>query len=134
MANQPIYSAKNIPLSAMAGTMPDLSDALLDWFAPMTFSTVVKTVVNFQVQEVATPINFLGVWQPLSPQKLLLKPEGQRAWLWFTVHAQPGLELVPDEVITYLGTQYRVMQKLDWKLDGYVEYHLVNNYVGSGPL
>lgn len=134
MANQPIYSAKNVPLNQNSGTMPDVSDALLDWFQPMTFLTITKTVVNFEVKEVSTATNFLGVWQPMTAQKLLLKPEGQRAWLWFTVHAQPGLELIPDEVITYLGTQYRVMQKWDWILDGYVEYHLVNNYTGSGPL
>lgn len=133
MANQPIYNAKDVLLSQNSGTMPDVSDAILDWFQPMLFTTVTKTVVNFQVREVGTSINFLGVWQPMSAQKLTQKPEGQRAWLWFTVHAEPGLELVPDEIINYLGVNYRVEAKFDYRLNGYVEYHLVNDYVGSGP-
>lgn len=129
----PILNAKDIPLNQNAGTMPDVSGALFDWFQPMTFGVVVKTTQNFQVIETKTDVSFMGVWQPLTDRQLALKPEGQRSWKWFMLHAQPTLVLDTDSVVTYLGVQYRVMSQKDYKLDGYIEYHLVNDYTGAGP-
>lgn len=128
-----IPNGKNTPLDARAGTVPDVSDAMFDWFQPMTFEPVGKVVSGFQVVETATPVNFLGVWQPLTERALQLKPEGQRAWSWFWVHAEPSLVLEVDDVVQYLGVQYRVMTHKDYRLYGYVEYHLVTDWTGSGP-
>ena len=129
----PIVNAKDRPLSQSTGTMPDVSGALRNWFQPMTFTTIVKTVEGFQNVETPTNIDFRGVWQPTSAQAIAMKPEGQRKWKWFTVHAEPGLDLDPDDVVTYLSTQYRVKEKTDYTLDGYIEYHLVEDFEGSGP-
>lgn len=135
MANTPIFNASSQTLDQNPnGSFPDLSGALFDWFQPMQFATVVKTVgLDFLVTEIKTTIDFEGVWQPFTARDLMMKPEGQRRWRWFTCHAFPSLELQPDQLITYLGIQYRVMEKLNWKLNGYVEYHLVQDYTGSGP-
>lgn len=129
----PIANAANRPLNQNSGTVPDVGDALLDWFQPMVFTTLVKSVDGFQNVETPTDVNFMGVWQPMSMRRLAMKPEGQRSWKWFTVHAQPSLVLEPDEIVTYLGEQYRVMAHKDYKLYGYVEYELVNDFTGSGP-
>lgn len=128
-----IGNGKNTPLNALAGTVPQVGDAMLDWFQPMVFEPVVKTVSGFQVVETTTPIQFMGVWQPLTERQLMMKPEGQRAWSWFWVHADPSLILQVDSVITYLGVQYRVMTHKDFRLYGYVEYHLVQDWEGAGP-
>lgn len=129
----PILNAKNILLNQNSGTLPDVSGGMFDYFQPMTFTTIVKSIVNFNVVETPTSVSFLGVWQPFSPKQLEMKPEGQRSWSWFSCHAQLTLILVPDEVITYLGVQYRVMAQQDYRLYGYLEYHLVQDYTGSGP-
>lgn len=110
------------------GTIPNVSGALNDWFQKLTFSVVTKAVVNSVVTETLTTTVSKGVWQPFSPQQLLLKPEGQRAWKWFTVHALPSLILSPDDVFVFKTVRYRVMQKLDWKEYGYVEYHIIQDY------
>jgi hypothetical protein len=129
----PIFNAKDRPLNENTGTLPSVSDAMLDYFQPMTFTEVTKKKANFNVVEVATNVCFRGVWQPLTDRKLQMKPEGQRSWKWFWVHADPSLQLNTDDVITYLGVQYRVMADKDYSLYGYMEYHLVNDYTGSGP-
>lgn len=129
----PISNAANRPLNQNTGTVPDVGDALLDWFQPMQFTKLVKSVEGFQNVEVPTVVNFRGVWQPMSMRRLAMKPEGQRSWKWFTVHADPSLALEPDEVVNYLGEQFRVMGHKDYKLYGYVEYELVNDFTGSGP-
>ncbi len=128
-----INNASSIPLNANTGTVPDVSGALQNWFQPMVFTTIVKTIVDFQNVETPTDIQFMGVWQPFSSRKLSMKPEGQRAWKWFTVHSGIALGLKPDEVITYLGTQYRVMADSDYSLYGYFEYEIKEDYEGSGP-
>jgi hypothetical protein len=128
-----IPNGKDTPLNVQTGTVPDVSGGLRDWFQPMTFETVTKTTVGFQVVEAGTQISFFGVIQPFRPRDLLLKPEGQRAWTWLLLHAEPVLTLKVDEVVIYNGVQTRVMSRTDYSIYGYVEYSLVQDWTGSGP-
>lgn len=129
----PIQNASDIPLSQNTGTLPQMGDALLSWFQAMVFTTIVKTVVNSLVVETPTNVSFQGVWQPFTDQALLMKPIGQRKWKWFMLHADTTLSLEPDDVVTYQGTQFRVMAKKDYSPYAYIEYHLAQDYTGSGP-
>jgi hypothetical protein len=130
----PIFNANSVPLNQNSGTMPDVSGALQNWFQPMQFTQVAKVVNSvFQLSETPTTYAFMGVWQPAQPSNLEIKLQGQRKWKWFTVHASPGIPLSPDDVVNYLGVQYRVMSMNDYTLNGYIEYRLINDYTGSGP-
>lgn len=126
-------NGSNRPLNVNSGTVPDVSGAMLDWFQKMTFDVVVKVVSGFSLVETTTPVTFQGVIQPLSGKQLLIKPEGQRAWNWMLLHAEPSLSLEPDDVVIYLGVQYRVYQSKSYDLYGYREYQLAEDYTGSGP-
>lgn len=123
-----IFDAKNVKIGAVPSTLPNMSDTLTSWFQNVTFIRITKSVVDFQVKEVQTPECFYGVRQPFSPQQLQMKPEGQRMWKWETIHATPALILIPDEIIKFENTKYRVSSKTDWKEYGYVEYHIVEDY------
>jgi hypothetical protein len=76
---------------------------------------------------------FQGVIQPFTERQLSLKPEGERAWSWFWLHADPVVTLEIDDVVLFKGVQTRVMAKKDYALYGYVEYHLVQDWQGAGP-
>lgn len=128
-----IPNAANTPLNVRTGTIPDVSGAMRDWYQPMIFGQVTKTIEGFQVIETMVETTFQGVVQPLSPRRLALKPEGQRAWTWLMLHAEPVLSLEVDEVVVYLGVQTRVMAKEDYAIYGYVYYELVQDWTGSGP-
>lgn len=128
-----ISNGSNIPLNQNSGTLPDVSGAMQNWFQVMTFTTIVKSIVNFQVVETPTLYTYKGVIQPFTPQQLQMKPEGQRSWVWFTIHAEPALSLAVDEVVTYLSVQYRVKSKSDYSKYGYAEYHVIQDFTGSGP-
>lgn len=128
-----IANAANRPLFAKAGTVPDVSGALQDWYQLLIFTKVAKIVEGFQVVETPTPINFRGVIQPFTERQLLLKPEGQRAWSWLLMHSDPVLTLQVDDVAVWNGKQTRVMSRKDFGLYGYVEYQLVQDWTGSGP-
>lgn len=128
-----IANGANRPLNVQTGTVPDVSGALKDWFQPMTFEPVTKSNSAFQVIEVGDPINFQGVIQPFTERQLVFKPEGQRAWTWLWLHADPVLTLQVDDVVLYLGVQTRVMSRKNYDIYGYVEYQLVQDWEGSGP-
>ena len=128
-----IQNGKNTPLNVKTGTVPDVGGALLDWFQPMTFGIVTK-IEGIQVQETVEEIAFRGVIQPMDGRTLMQKPEGERKWNWFQVHAEPQLSLNIDDTIVYLGTQYRVMKYKDFSLYGYAYFEIVEDYTGSGPV
>lgn len=128
-----IQNGKDTALNAQTGSVPNVSSALKNWFQPMVFSVVTKTVTAFQVEETKVDVNFRGVIQPLTAQRISLKSEGQRAWTWLWLHSDTSLQLSVDDVVTYLGVQTRVMARKDYKIYGYIEYELVQDWTGSGP-
>lgn len=128
-----IVNASNIPLNQQFSSVPDVSGALQGYFQPMVFTPLLKTVKGYQVVENSNPIEFQGTIQPFTARQLYLKPEGQRAWSWFTVHAEPGVVLKVDDVILYIDKQYRVMSKKNFTLYGYDEYELITDWNNSGP-
>lgn len=130
----PIFNANSLNLEEQSGTLPDVSGALLDWMQQITFEILTKTVVGYQVLETTEPIIFYGVWQPMGEQGLRMQPEGQRKWNHYEVFAQLALPLQPDDVVLYLGNQYRVISgRTDYRLYGYYAYTLIEDYTGSGP-
>ena len=129
----PIPNAANRPLFDRAGSVPDVSGALFDYFQTMIFTPVTKTVTGFQAVETGNPIVFQGVIQPFTERQLFLKPEGERAWTWLWLHADPVLTLNVDDVVLFKGIQTRVMARKDYALYGYVEYQLVQDWQGAGP-
>lgn len=123
-----ILNAKDTLLTASPGTLPNMKEALLDYFQPLTFTVVTKQVIDFENVETKTKVKTQGVFQPLSAQAVQMKPEGQRAWDWRKIHAVPGLVLAVDSIIIRNGTYFRVMARWDYQEYGYVEYHVVNDY------
>ncbi len=128
-----IKNGSDTLLNAGSGTLPDVSSAFLNWFQPMIFLKIVKTILNFELVETATAIEFRGVWQPLSTHAVNYKPEGQRHWKWFQVHTDTAIDLSPDEVITYQGNQYRIKGNMNYDEYGYIKYELIEDFTGSGP-
>lgn len=128
-----IGNAADRPINQQNGTTPDVSGALFDWMQPMSFEKIVKTVNGYQAVETPTVYNFQGFIQPLTERQLILKPEGERAWTWFTLHAQFSLTLQVDDVVLWNSKQTRVMARKDYMLEGFVEYQIVQDWTGSGP-
>lgn len=138
MSSFTIINGANIPLNTQQGSVPNMGDALLDWFQKQTFGLITKTTTGFQVYEDGSDINFWGLIQPLSGRQLMMVPEGQRNWNWIAVYAQAApegavLKLKVDDLIVYLGTQYRVMAEKNYSIYSYVYYELVEDYTGSVP-
>lgn len=134
MALRTIINGSTIPVNQVTGTTPDIAGAVKDWFQLMVFNVVSKSTVNFQAVEVSNTINFWGFIFPYSDNQLRMLPEGQRTqWQYFKMYAEPATILKPDDVINYLGVQYRVLDRRDWSLNRIMEYSLITDWSGAGP-
>lgn len=123
-----IVNGKDTPLGNSFNTLPNVSDVLPDWFQPLTFEVVAKGLEDYEVVETLRTIQTQGVRQPMSAQQLQVKPEGQRAWKWETIHCLPDVKLKVDDIVIFDNTKYRVMAKWNWSEYGYLEYHICQGY------
>lgn len=109
--------------------LPQVKVALFGWQQALTYQIITETIVDHEVSKVETAVTFRGVIQPLSPQKIALKPEGDRAWIWYQIHAEIGTILKPgDRIRDIAGIEYKVMAKNDYEKYGYIEYHIIEDY------
>lgn len=128
-ANQiPIRNAADTLLSANPGTLPNVSDALFDWFQPILATQIVKTQVNYQTIEAGVPRRFQGVIQPFSGREIQMKPEGQRSWDWVWLHCFPNITFEPDDQVWIGNRVYRVMKLNDYSKYGYLLYELQSDF------
>lgn len=117
-----------IPLNKISG-MPQIGAAFAGWMTSINLVIVTDEVIDGFVVQKQTPISFNGVVQPLSAEKLELKPEGERSWEWLQIHCFSGVQnLQTNDKILYNGLPFKVMQRLDYSLNNYIEYHIVADY------
>lgn len=129
-----IINGANIPLQQQFTFVPSVEGALENYYQRMSFISIVKSVVNFQLVETPTTTNFWGVIFPMTDNQLKMMPEGQRTqWQYFKMFAQATVELKPDEVVSWLGIQYRVLDRKDFTVYSYMEYTLITDWTGSEP-
>lgn len=130
----PLHNAKDVPLSSNPGTLPNMADSVANWFQLLVFEKVIKSIVNFQVVETTTPINFQGFVETNPKRTLVMATNGQRLWKVKTLFCWPTVQLAPDDVVIYEGVQYRIGATIDFKQYGYISYEILQDYVGAGPI
>lgn len=130
-----IRNGSNFPLvnGAAMPAVPGACGAVASFLQPLTAKTVTKSTVNYRIVETPTMVNFLGNLQPFTERQLLIKPEGQRAWSWYTLFTDTTLALSLDDVIVIGAVQYRVKSLKDWSAAGYFEYQVIEDWTGAGP-
>ncbi len=124
----PIINANTRPI-AQGSQLPNMSSTLSGWMRPITLGFVEQVNNSGSIKEIVRELQTNGVYQPLRPQLLQTKPEGQRHWEWQMLHCQPGLPIRPGSIVVLEGNKFRVMAKNDYSAYGYIEYHLVEDYV-----
>ena len=116
------------PLATLTN-MPNMANTLNGWEAPLELIREIQAVSDGDVSTTEEVISFQGVWQPLRDEQLQLKPEGQRSWEWYWIHAKAGmLNLNTADKIIFNGDRYKVMNKKDYSLNGFVEYQVIRDY------
>ena len=126
MKNLNFQKAKT--LTGLSG-MPQMNTTLYGWEVPLTLERVIQNVIDGDLVTTTQQINFKGVWQPLKDEALQFKPEGQRSWEWIWIHAVSGtLNLETADKVIFNQKRYKIVEKKDYSLNGFVEYQLVRDY------
>lgn len=113
----------------MIPALPNLNNAVLAWAQQLEFVVMSKSIEDFEIKESFLVYKVLGTKQPLKPQRLAIKPEGQRAWKWFELHLSPQARINIDDVIQFGGCdQFRVMAKEDFSEYGYIRYEVAQGF------
>ena len=122
-----ITNASDSPISVC--NLPNVQDVLSGWFQKMTMSVLTKAVVNFKLVETSNSFEIMAVRQPFTTKQLMIKPEGQRAWQWETLHMK-GTDYEPclDDVVLFGTKRYRIMQKFEWSQYGYLEIQMIEDF------
>lgn len=109
--------------------MPNMSNTLTGWEIPLTLVKIKQSIIQGDVIKTEQVINFMGVWQPLRDEELQFKPENQRSWSWYWIHAKSGtLNLQTQDKIIFENKRYKVMAVKDYSLNGFIEYQVVRDY------
>jgi hypothetical protein len=111
--------------------MPQMISALTGWVKTIIYGFITQVIgTDGDRQSTVEYKSFQGTIQPLSVRSLSLKPEGQRSWSWKQIHSYSGdLNLRTQDLITIDNIQYKVMGVLNYSLNGFMEYHIVTDYV-----
>lgn len=105
-------------------SFPDVSEAIPEWADTITFTFAKKKVKDGVLTESdIADKSFEGILQPMRKRDLIIKPEGQRSWRWWTLFTEQKLE--PDSIVVDPdGFPYRVVSTGNWDNAGYGEYDL----------
>lgn len=108
---------------------PNMATTLYSWEVPLTLEKVIQDVIEGDLVTTTQQIDFKGVWQPLKDEALQFKPEGQRSWEWIWIHAVSStLNLETADKVIFNQKRYKIVEKKDYSLNGFVEYQLVRDY------
>ena len=112
--------------------MPQMQAALWNWQEKITLIRISQAVDDDgNVIQTEFPIVFIGAIQPLKPTKLEVSSSGQRAWEWWQIHTAFELHKVlePNDLIKYQNDKvYKLILQNDYSRNGFLEYHLIENY------
>ena len=122
-----ILQASKFRLSDLP-SMPQVDLGVDRFLSPLIIEKLQVSVVDGFAQKVPIVIKTLGVIQPMKPQELLVKPEGQRAWRWYTLHCSVNVELKPNDRVRIRNMVYKVMDKLDYSRSSYLQYGLIEDF------
>ena len=112
--------------------MPNMANTLTGWESPLTLVKITQSILNGDVVKTEKRIDFIGCWQPLRDEELQFKPENQRSWSWYWIHAKSGtLNLQTQDKIIFQGKRFKVMAIKDYSLNGFIEYQIIRDYEGE---
>ena len=105
--------------------IPNVRQALRGLGRPALYQIIERVIEDHEVVDSTVLTQSINlVLHPMDPQKIAIKPEGERRWMWLDGWTGSNLEigwmLVADS-----GTRYRIMAKTDWSQAGYYHYELI---------
>ena len=130
-------AGRTIKVNDIMDSLPDLSDVMTQWEVPVTGDYITQEVAtdgSGTIIDVPHKLNIMAAApQPLKPEEIALKDEGQRSWSWMKIFVREGVygELFTTQIIIIKGIKYKIKAKGDWAENGYREYQIILDFEDS---
>lgn len=122
----------NVAPTSLKATLPRPQLGINMWSQGSTAQVVTQYVdENGNVENRYTNFTFDGVIQPLDPEQIKVKEEGQWSWSWYWFHTKENVDLHTNDVVLYKGHEYKIMAKKDYSDYGHIEYHCIKDWQGD---
>ena len=125
-------AGRDIKVNMLGGLLPNVGDALTGWEVSVIANYIHQVSFKGDIIDIPHKKRIAGVLQPLRPEDVELKPEGQRSWSWFMLHVKSSYDRLRVEQQLEIGGQpYKVMSVKNYENYGYIEYHVIRSYCGQ---
>lgn len=122
----------NVAPASLKATLPRPQLGINMWSQGSQAQVVTQIVDEYgNVTNQKSFFNFDGVIQPLDPEEIKVKEEGQWSWSWYWFHTKENVDLHTNDVVLYKGHEYKIMAKKDYSDYGHIEYHCIKDWQGD---
>ena len=119
----------NIVNISLGKTLPRPQLGINLWSQGSQATVITQTIDEYgNVTDNSSLFNFDGVIQPLKPEEIKLKDEGQWSWDWYWFHTKPNVNLKTNDRVVYTGVEYKIMAVKDYSDYGHIEYHCIKDW------
>ncbi len=119
----------NVAPTSLKTTLPRPQLGINMWSQGSQAQVVTQVVDEYgNVTNQKSFFNFDGVIQPLDPEEIKVKEEGQWSWDWYWFHTKENVQLKTNDVVIYRGHEYKIMAKKDYGDYGHIEYHCIKDW------
>lgn len=109
-------------------SLPQMVSAFSGWEQNITFIRITQNNVDGDIIDVDQSFSLMATVQPLQPEAIQLKPEGQRSFEWLQIHARRGSPvLVTNDRFEYNGVRFKIMADNNYNSYNYCEYHAIRD-------
>lgn len=123
-----ITNGKDLDFGQAAAGLPNVADAIMSLFQPVTVGIISSTQVNGRTQTIVEKyIETRGV-RIEDSDPLTISKTGERYWDTFEIYTLNDIELKVDDLFLFNKTQYRVMALASWPEYGFNHYHVQEDY------
>jgi hypothetical protein len=108
--------------------LPDVSGGVNMFLQSIKLGMITKKQIAGYTHEFVKYVYAKAVRQAFTTEQLILRPEGERSWKWYTLHMTPEFQLKTDDIIIIYDMRMRIMERLDYLEYGFIEYHAIEDF------
>lgn len=124
----PIVNGKDTPLNKGSSRLPNVSQAITQYFQPVTVGIISSIQVNGRTQTIVEQYICTQGVRIATDNKLVITKTGERLFARDDIYFLSEILLKADDLFLFNTMQYRVLALEEWTEYGYNKYSVTEDY------